>query len=522
MKLSADMRGPGVERGSFALRDGRHRVLTAAAAVAAVLALLGTLGGCASKLLVETRPSGAEIRVVDAKGKTIKTGVAPLRADLKFDQEGRARYRIEATPTPELAETVEADTAELTQERYARLPAGQGGLRTLTLTLAERPYVSIPGFEVTLTPDGKWVGVAQKVRAFDDITEAGGAVPSLVVDFGENRGIQGLTLSPEGDRLVYSEAVYEAPPASLEAAVNLPSPESLPREKGQEGPSANPPSVYTLKGANLRGINIQGGGIQHITTEDFRDLFPSFTPDGKNLLFSSNRRRGGLLDVLRIRSTGRSGISDIYVNHRDGMVLNPTEAEDGTVAFAAVNVNPTTGRVRTSDVWTVHGPNEFPTSISPGSSPAISPDGRHIAYIGADGNLWVVASDGSSQVQLTNDARQLRADYRSSLSEVERRLYEANLASGVEQITPFRDPSWMPDGETILFSSMEGLDPTGRPNHDLWEISLSGDRRRQLTTNGSADRYPMASPTGQSIYFLSNRGKSWGIWNVPYASAGAE
>ncbi|MEE9405771.1 MAG: hypothetical protein V3V20_12840 [Algisphaera sp.] len=491
-----------------------HRVLTALALLAAVLLVLG---GCASKLLIETRPSGAGVVVIDARGKTVKAGMSPLRADLKFPKEGTTRYRIVVTPTPEQAEVYESQRAELTEGRYGQLPVANKSTRTLALTLHERPYQSIPAFEVTLDPQGQWVGVATKVRAYEDIAESGGTVPSLVVDFGENRGIQGLTLSPDGDRLVYAEAVYEKPPADVNAAVNLPSIETLGQVKGDASPAVNPPSVYLLKGANLRGINIQGGGIQHITTEDFRDLYPSFTPDGKNLLFSSNRRRAGLLDILRIKAGGRSGISDIYVNHRDGMVLNPTQAADGTVAFTALNLAPGTGRVLSSNLWTVHGPNEFPTSITPGRSPAISPDGGHIAYIALDGNLWVIGTDGSTPTQLTHGAAQIRTQYRASLSEVERRLYDANLAAGVEQIIPFRDPSWTPDGENILFSSMNGVDATGRHNADLWVINVDGDLGRQLTSNGSADRYPMATPEADAIYFLSNRGKSWGIWKIPFA-----
>ena len=199
------------------------------------------------------------------------------------------------------------------------------------------------------------------------------------------------------------------------------------------------------------------------------------------------------------------------------MVLHPTQAEDGTVAFAALNLEPRTGQVISSNLWTVHGPNEFPTSITPGGSPSIAPDGQHIAYIAPDSNLWVIGTDGSTPTQLTSGAAQIRTRYRGSLSEVERRLYDANRAAGVEQVMPFRDPSWATDGEHILYSSMEGVDATGRHNADLWVINMDGDRRRQLTSNGSADRYPMAAPSADAIYFLSNRGKSWGIWKIPFA-----
>ena len=32
----------------------------------------------------------------------------------------------------------------------------------------------------------------------------------------------------------------------------------------------------------------------------------------------------------------------------------------------------------------------------------------------------------------------------------------------------------------------------------------------------------MADPEADAIYFLSNRGKSWGIWKIPYTRVAAE
>ncbi|MEM9417424.1 MAG: hypothetical protein AAGA25_00035 [Planctomycetota bacterium] len=477
-------------RRRLSLRHGFTLVLIAAL----------TLVGCTNKLLITSEPSGATVTVTDPGGRLLASGPSPLLAELEFSEKNSKTYTVEVLPTIPQAERFLPDKKTIDTPGYLALEEAADKSRTLAFTLEEKPYVPIPVVEVLLTPNGKWVGVLSKTRSFKDINEAGGAVPTLIVDFGENRGIQGLAISPDGDRLVYSEAVYDSPVSALDA-------ETLSLEDQR---------VYNLKGANLRAINIVGGGVQHITTEDFQDMYPSFSADGERILFSSNRR-GDLLGILGIKANGRSGISDIYVNHRNGMVLKPTSASDGTVAFSVVTLDPVRRVVTEQQVWTHYGPNEFPTQITRGETPAISPEGEHIAYINPDdGNLWVIDPDGSNRIQLTSGANAIMKRYRQSLTNTERMLFDANRTADLELIKSFSNPSWSPDGKFILYTSMEGTDPTGRPNEDIWMMRADGTNKQQLTTNGSSDRFPLMSPDGKEIYFLSNRGESWSIWRIPF------
>ncbi|MEM6458155.1 MAG: hypothetical protein AAF710_02055 [Planctomycetota bacterium] len=462
-------------------------------------AALLLLSGCADKLLVTSEPSGAMVSVVDDRGRLVVAGPSPLMAELSLPEDSDTAYAIEVQPTTLQAERFLPASRTLNAADYFQLPGGEDGVPVLAFTLTEKDYVNLPQVEVMLTPRGRWVGVLTRGRSYKDVTEGGGAVPALVVDFGDNRGLQGFAISPDGERIVYAEAVYDR-------AVALPG-----------GPmSVETPRVFNLKGANLRGINIVGGGVQHITTEDFRDLFPTFSADGERILFSSNRR-GELAGILGIRANGRSGISDIYVNHRNGMVVQPTAAADGTIAFAVVTLDPSQQNVTDTQVWTHYGPNEFPTQITRGRSPAVAPDGSAIAYINPDdGNLWVVDPDGSNRVQLTSGATDVVRRYRAALEPTERQLFDEDRAADRLAVAPFRDPSWSPDGRWVLYTAMEGSDPTGRPNEDIWMIRPDGTDKQQLTTNGSADRHPLMAPDGRSVYFLSNRGESWGIWRIPF------
>ena len=481
-------------------------ILQRSAPTLVCLLLILSLSACASRLSITTEPSGALVTVRSGDGRILETGPSPLEASLTFDEDRDTQYEVVVEPTLEQAELYLPAIRSLTASSYDKLPAaGESTLaKRLNVRLVEKDYVNLPLVEVMLTDRGQWVGLITRSRSYKDIAEIGGLSPRLIVDFGENHGFNGLNLSPTGERIVYSEAIFDPPLGDLDDALTLYS-----------------DRILGLAGANLRGINIDGGGVLHLTTDNFRDLFPSFTAQGEQILFSSNRRRKGLLDVLRIKATGRSGISDIYADHRNGMILRPTAASDGTIAFAIANIDPTTSTLVDTQVWTIGGPNEFPTQITRGTEPAISPNGRFIVYTAPDGNLWITETeDNSNQTSLTSDAASITERYRDSLTSVERQRYDANASLGLMPIRPYSHPAWSPDGEHILFTSMQGLDPDGRPNEDIWIMRPDGSDLQQLTTNGSADRYPQMSPDGRSIYFLSNRGQSWSIYQIPAPNPG--
>jgi hypothetical protein len=456
------------------------------------------LAGCATRLSVFSDPPAGIVTVKGSAARQAPTGRAPFESEVDF-KEGRQTYVIDVAPSPTVAERYSPASVQVNSDSFNALPMinNDPKHRRLDVKLDEKSYVVLPYVEVVLDSRRAWRGVVTRSRAYKDVSEAGGSVPTRIVDFGDNIGVQSMSLAPDGNRMVYSLATYNV---SIEELKRLLTVAEL--------------RMVDIAGANLHAFSTSGGGIEHITSENFRDMFPSFTPDGEKLLFSSNRRRASSEDILMISALRRSGISDIYV-HRDARILRPTQAQDGTIAFAVDEPNPIDQKQRFT-IWTIGGPNQFPTQIAVGNQPAISPDGKRIAYIGADGNLWVVNTDGSAATQLSSGADQILERYKQSLAAEELARYESFMRElGFPEKMPFSYPSWSKDGKLILYTAMEGSDPNGRPNEDIWVMSYDHSNIRQLTTNGSIDRYPLLSPDGKWCYFMSNRGGRWAIWRIP-------
>ena len=484
-----------------------HRILLQAMLLTSV-----AISGCSSSnlLTVITDPPGATVIVSDAGGVTVVEDAAPLTMRVRFS-EANSHYTIRAIPNQGRAEEFVETLRDVDIDRYSTLPQLTSSNRQITVPLDEAEFRVDYEVQVTVEPTEGWVGFVNCVRSFFDTTEQSGAVPTRIVELeGSDTGISGLSLSPDGDRIVFATSGVDNENGELPAADGC----GLGGAGIQSSDDGDRDMQVDIQNANLRGVRVTGGGIQHITTEDFIDMAPAFSSDGQFLVFSSNRRRPQSNDILRISADGRSGIADIYIDRRGERAVSPSVGADGTISFSLYPddwMGP-----QDSQIWTVGGGNEFPTQVARGIHPRISPDGQRIAYIGIDGNVWVVGSDGREATQLTLGADTILERYKSQLAGEELALYEAREATGqlLKYYEPYSYPSWSSDSTHILYSSMEGNDPTGRPNNDIWIMTREGLNAQQLTTNGSVDRFPIMSPDHQYIYFISNRGLRWAIWRI--------
>jgi TolB protein len=132
----------------------------------------------------------------------------------------------------------------------------------------------------------------------------------------------------------------------------------------------------------------------------------------------------------------------------------------------AGNTTPLASNVNTS------GPNAGPVALSVDSI---------VAYGGTDGRIYTIPLDGGQEPRpLTN------ADEGENFQ-----------------------PSWSPDGNTIVFVSTRDNNP------EIYAIDANGANPRRLTNSSADDRYPSFSPDGNNIFFQSNRTDAWKLYVMP-------
>jgi Tol biopolymer transport system component len=210
-----------------------------------------------------------------------------------------------------------------------------------------------------------------------------------------------------------------------------------------------------------------------LTTASGWEGEPAISPDGSFVAYVSED--AGNADIWLVDIEGRS---PLQVTSDPASDFSPAWFPQGkTLAFVS-------DRSGSDDIWKTSMLGGSATLLVPNaSSPGISPDGRRIAFarVGPTGTTRIAVS----AVDAPDEATFLTTD-----------------ADGLWDHT---DPSWSPDGTRIAYAA----------HNRLWLISASGGPARPLTPSAGIDSEPSWSPSGEYIYFNSEREGTTALWRVP-------
>ena len=239
------------------------------------------------------------------------------------------------------------------------------------------------------------------------------------------------------------------------------------------------------------------GKVKQLTRNGNIDKDPTWSPDGTQITWMSNKLRGGPgFDVWVMEADGKNQHA-IVEDAGDG-IRRPRWSPDGTkIAFVAnagaqnwyiffVDFTRLEGKGKKQKplIYDVTGTGRFPRQEAD-RDPVFSPDGTLLAF---ESNR-----DKNAEIYVADITGEPGAKGKKVPGDIQQRL-AADRAQD-------RRPRWSPDGQHLTFQS----DRTG--DWQLYSINPKGENLQQLTDNGLNWRAEW-SPNAKQIAFESKRDKN--------------
>jgi len=367
---------------------------------------------------------------------------------------------------PEFKAEITKKTAD-TEWYPADLSIGwEGGRTDYRVALREirtRPVTLIQA-EPRRTDDGWRIEPkTTQTLAMKDVTEPSDREqPTRITDLPRGTVIDSLSVSPDGSSLLYSTISTDAS-GKLHSRIEM-----------MKSDGSNPSTVLSEPSA--------------------LSLMPSFTTDGSQILFSSNRATSRLA-IWETSALGEAGITQLTGGEENALwPVADSSAKPRLFYEALVDALPQP-RLYVTRVGTT-----MRTDLARGGGmqPSINPKGDRVVFCS------ISERTGKRQLQIIPD----RGGPPTSIGDVDADEF---------------DPVWSKDGGKIAYVSNRGKNDETGNNFDIWVLDLNHlDRPIQVTQNGSWDDCPQWDPSGRSLYFRSNRGGQWAIWKIAVPSTNTE
>ena len=233
---------------------------------------------------------------------------------------------------------------------------------------------------------------------------------------------------------------------------------------------------------DIRVVNLDSKQLNWITNDFFTNIRPSWSPSGKFIYFSSYRSGGINIWRAPVNTDGTLKGSLQQLTTGAGQDVEVTVSPDSKrLAYATLRQNADIWRLPVSpDTGLPSGtPEAVISTTREDSRGAWSRDGNMIAFNSdraGDMNIWLFTLADSSTRQLTT-------------------------AHGGDF-----QPNWSPDEKKLAFFSSR----SGSPN--IWEVEIASGALKRLTSNSGVNVNPFYSPDGRLIAYQSDQSGRLEVW----------
>ncbi len=262
--------------------------------------------------------------------------------------------------------------------------------------------------------------------------------------------------------------------------------------------------------------SFQTGELTNLTNHPAFDANPSFSPDGQQIIFNSDRDGNAEIYLMNVDGTGIRRLTNDPAKEAfqafspDGtQIVFNSNRDNEKVGVYLINVNDDSQPVKLSDT-------KYNAEIRPG---CWSPDGTKIVFTSdRDGDKFNVYSmtvepakakeimtdsgDEVRAVAISQDGKYFALGVKVADGKGELRILD--IASGrTTTLTSAENydlmPNWSPDGKAIAFAMKSG------GNTEIFTIKTDGTDLKNLTHDDARDGGPAWSPDGSKILFSSDR-----------------
>ena len=294
--------------------------------------------------------------------------------------------------------------------------------------------------------------------------------------------------------------------------------------------------------AEIYVMDADGGNPQNLTNNPHVDVIPAWSPDGKRIAFMSDR--DGHVNIhdfpnYEIYVMDADGGNQLNLTNDPDDDRHPSWSPDGKRIVFTSDRDAGRDNPHNIEIYVMDADGEnlqrLTNNLTEDEYPSWSPDGKRIAFsarrdghfeneFGITYEIYVMDADGENEQRLTENRNN---DWNSSWSPDGKRIafmsdrkgdvvnwdiYVMDADGGNPQnLTENRvydsSPSWSPDGERIVFSSNRDRDRIR--NSDIYVMDTDGGNLQNITNDPDSDGSPawLNSP-----FSVSPAGKKFTMW----------